>query len=93
MAKEFRQRSINEVRSTYQTQKNAAVAELKKTSGDPLARILRKWAKDNRIKSKIMVCSSDEVPMGKGTTIASCSFVPPSAGLLITSYVINDIIK
>ena len=69
------------------------ITELKKTSGDPLARILRKWAKDNRIKSKIMVCSSDEIPIGKGTTIASCSFVPPSAGLLITSYVINDVIK
>ena len=69
------------------------IVPLNKTSGDPIARILRKWAKDNRIKKKIMVLCSDEVPIRKGTTVASNSFVPPSAGLLISSYIINDIIK
>ena len=69
------------------------IVNLSKTSGDPIARILRKWVKDNRIKGKIMVLCSDEVPIRKGTTVASNSFVPPSAGLLISSYIINDIIK
>ncbi len=69
------------------------ITELKKTSGDPIARLLRKWVKDSRIKGKIMVCTSDELPIGRGKPIASCSFVPPSAGLLIASHVINNIIK
>ena len=69
------------------------IVPLSKTSGDPIARILRKWAKDNHINKKIMVLCSDEVPIRKGTTVASNSFVPPSAGLLISSYIINDIIK
>ena len=69
------------------------IMELSKTSNDPIARILRKWAKDNHINKKIMVLCSLEVPSGKGTTIASNSFVPPSAGLLLSSYIINDIIK
>ncbi len=69
------------------------ITELSKTEGDPIARILRKWAKDNRIKKKIMVLCSTETPIRKGTVVASNSFVPPSAGLLITSYVINDIMN
>jgi tRNA A37 threonylcarbamoyladenosine dehydratase len=69
------------------------ITSLSKTSGDPIARILRKWAKDNNINKKIMVLCSKEQPIRKGTVIASNSFVPPSAGLLITSYIINDIIK
>ena len=69
------------------------IMSLDKTTGDPLARILRKWAKDNHINKKIMVMCSLEAPIGKGSPIASNAFVPPSAGLLISSYVINDIIK
>jgi len=69
------------------------ITSLDKTSNDPLARILRKWAKDNHINKKIMVMCSDEAPIGKGSPIASNSFVPPAAGYLLTSYVINDIIK
>ena len=69
------------------------ITSLDKTSNDPLARILRKWTKDNHINKKIMVMCSDEAPIGKGSPIASNSFVPPAAGYLLTSYVINDIIK
>ena len=69
------------------------ITSLDKTSNDPLARILRKWAKDNHINKKITVMCSDEAPIGKGSPIASNSFVPPAAGYLLTSYVINDIIK
>ena len=69
------------------------IMSLDKTSNDPIARILRKWAKDNHINKKIMVMCSLEAPLGKGSPIASNAFVPPSAGLLLSSYVINDIIK
>lgn len=70
------------------------ISELFKTSYDPLAKILRKWAKDERIKGKIPVIWSDEIPVKThDRTPGSTSFVPSSAGLMIASYIINDIIK
>ena len=69
------------------------IVDIRKTSGDPLAKIIRKYIKDERINKKVMVLCSKEVPIRKGTVVGSSSFVPPSAGLLITSYVIRDIIK
>ena len=70
------------------------ITDIRKTSYDPLAKIIRKMIKDERIKEKIMVVCSKEQPIKieKGI-IASNSFVPSSAGLLATSYIINDIIK
>lgn len=68
------------------------ITDIRKTVNDPLARIFRKWVKDNKINSKITVLSSREVPKKTGNVVASNSFVPNSAGLLITSYIINDII-
>ena len=69
------------------------ITELDKTVNDPLARVMRKWKKDERINKKIPVLSSTEIPSYKGTTIGSTSFVPNSAGLLISSYVIRKIIN
>ena len=40
-----------------------------------------------------MVLSSKEVPISNGNILASNSFVPPVAGLLIGNYVINELIK
>ncbi len=68
------------------------ITDIRKTKNDPLARIFRKWVKDNKIKEKIPVVSSCEVPLRKGKVVASSSFVPNSAGLLMASYVICDII-
>jgi tRNA A37 threonylcarbamoyladenosine dehydratase len=68
------------------------IIDVRKTEGDPLAKIIRKWVKDNRIKGKIPVVCSREIPLRKGAVVGSSSFVPTSAGLLITSYVIRDII-
>lgn len=68
------------------------ITDIRKTVNDPLARIFRKWVKDNKINDKIVVLSSKEVPKKTGNVVASNSFVPNSAGLLITSYIINDII-
>ena len=67
------------------------IVDIRKTVNDPLARIFRKWVKDNKINDKIVVLSSKEVPKKTGNVVASNSFVPNSAGLLITSYIINDI--
>lgn len=69
------------------------ITTLNKTDYDPIARILRKYVKDNHIKGKIMVVSSKERGIVKSIkTIPSISFVPATAGVLLASYVINDII-
>lgn len=70
------------------------IIDIRKTSYDKIAKILRKWVKDEKINDKIPCVSSTEMPIKtKGTIIGSNCFVPASAGLLITSYIINDIIK
>jgi tRNA A37 threonylcarbamoyladenosine dehydratase len=69
------------------------IIELKKTNYDPIARILRKYVKDKKINSKIMTVCSDEPAYTKiDDCIPSNSFTPGTAGLLIASYIINDII-
>lgn len=70
------------------------IVDIRKTSYDPLARIIRKMIKDENIKSKVMVVSSKEKPLKNSDgIIGSNAFVPATAGLLCASYVINDIIK
>lgn len=70
------------------------VMKLKDTNYDPIAKRLRKYVKDNNIKEDIYVVCSDEESVVKDTkVIPSNSFVPATAGLLCTSYIINDIVK
>lgn len=70
------------------------IVDIRKTVNDPLARIIRKFVKDERINSKVLVLSSKEVPIKTGeSTPGSTAFVPPSAGLLISSYIVNYFIK
>lgn len=69
------------------------IVEIRKTINDPLARIMRKFVKEENIKQKIMVLSSKELPKKNGNLLGSNSFVPSSAGLLIGSYVIKELIK
>ena len=70
------------------------ICDLRKTKNDPIARILRKYVKDNKINEKIMCCYSEEEPKKiEGSTIASSVFVPASAGILIASYVIRDMLN
>lgn len=69
------------------------ITDITKTSYDPLAKKIRKMAKDERIKGKVIVVSSTERPIDVNSrTIGSNSFVPATAGLLCASYVINDIV-
>lgn len=68
------------------------IMDVRKTSYDPLAKIIRKMVKDEKLKGKIMVVSSTEEKKVNSKTIASNSFVPAIAGLMCTSYVINDIV-
>lgn len=68
------------------------VADIYKTSVCPLARVMRYELKKQGVK-KLKVVYSKELPVVKLQTPASCSFVPSSAGLLIASEVIKDLIK
>ena len=70
------------------------IVDIRKTVNDPLARIIRKFVKDERIKGKVMVLSSTELPKKTGDrTPGSTAFVPSSAGLLIASYVVRSFIE
>lgn len=68
------------------------IVDVRKTYNDPLARIIRKFVRDEKINKKVMVLSSRELPI-KTDGLGSSAFVPGSAGLLISSYVIRDLIK
>jgi len=69
------------------------ITDIRKTSYDPLAKRLRKFVTDNKIKDKVMVVSSIEQPKKIEGSISSISYVPSVAGLLCASFVINDIIN
>ena len=66
------------------------ITDIRKTVNDPLARILRKFIKDEKINQKVMVLSSKELPIKTSDrTPGSTAFVPSSAGLLIASYIVR----
>lgn len=69
------------------------ITDIRETSYDPVAKILRKYIKEMNIKEKIICLHSTEIPIRKGSIIASNSFVPTSAGLLISSFVIKELLK
>lgn len=70
------------------------VVDIRKTVNDPLARIIRKYVKDKKIKDKVMVLSSIEVPVKTGErTPGSTAFVPGAAGLILASFVVRNLIK
>lgn len=71
---------------------NFKIMDLRKTTYDPIAKILRKMIRDEKINKKIMVVCSEEKNITNGKIIASNSYVPATAGLLLTSYIVNDIL-
>ena len=68
------------------------ITTLNKTSYDPIAKILRKYVNDKKTNKKIMVISSKEQPI-KTEKLSTMMFVPATAGLLCSQYIINDIIN
>ena len=69
------------------------ITDINKTSICPLARVIRKELRKTNIK-KLKVLYSKEKPIeNKSETLASISFVPSVAGLIIAGEVIKDIIK
>ena len=71
------------------------INDISKTSVCPLARTIRKKLTELNIRN-LKVVFSTELPIvenNKSTTPSSISFVPSVAGLLLTSEVVNDLIK
>lgn len=69
------------------------ITKIEKTKNDPVARIMRKKLKEMGIKN-IPVVSSSELPIKThNRTPGSISFVPPVSGMILTSYVIRDILN
>ena len=69
------------------------ICDIRKTSYDPIAKKIRKFVTDNKIKDKIpVVYSKEQNPKFQGN-IPSMIFVPATAGLLLANYVIRDIIN
>ena len=68
------------------------IDDIRKTEYDPIAKIIRKMVKDEKIKGNIPVIFSKEKPLVKGK-IGSNAFVPATAGLIAASYVINKLLE
>ena len=69
------------------------IVDIRKTSYDKIAKILRKFVKEEKIKEKVPVLySKEESIKTHDRTPGSTAFVPASAGLLIASYIFKKII-
>lgn len=74
--------------------KKLVITDIKKTSYDPLAKVIRHELNKLNITDNIKVLSSTEIPVKtKNRTPYSYSVVPNTAGILIADYIIKDIIK
>lgn len=69
------------------------IVDIRDTSYDPVARIIRKHVKDMKYKNKIKCMCSSEIPLKRGNLIGSSAYVPSCAGLMIASYVIERLIN
>lgn len=66
------------------------IVDIRKTFNDPLAKVMRKFVKDEKIKEKVVVLTSRELPVKIGErTPGSTAFVPSVGGILIASYVVR----
>ncbi len=68
------------------------ITKLSKTENDPLSKKLRYELRKENINLNIPVVASKELPI-KSNVITSMMLVPSTAGILLTHYIINDIIK
>jgi len=72
------------------------ISDISKTSYDPIAKVIRKKLRSERISGKIPVVYSKEEPFKDDKTStkpSSNSFVPATAGLIMASYIVNKIIE
>lgn len=70
------------------------ITDIRDTYNDPVARILRKFVRDEKIKDKVPVIFSSEVPIKTSDgCLGSTSFVPSCAGLFIAGYIVCELIN
>lgn len=70
------------------------ICDIKDTSYDPIAKSLRKYIKDEKIRGKVMCVFSSEKPNNTNKeVIASMMPVPSVAGIYAANYILQDIIK
>lgn len=82
------------------------IMELMKTEGDPLARVMRNIMRKRKVKGKIPVCFSKELPVTQTKIVnengatrkekmppASTPFVPCAAGLACASYAVRKLLE
>ncbi len=67
------------------------ITDISKTSVCPLAKVMRRELKNRGIKDVKVLFSTEEVLKGQ-ETVASISFVPSVAGLLIAGEVVRDLL-
>ncbi len=68
------------------------IADIMKTSMDPLAKVMRKELKSRGIRHLQVVYSREEPVRTKSRTPASISFTPPVAGYIMAGEVIRNLI-
>ena len=69
------------------------VADISKTEICPLAKVVRKRLKEEEINNVKVVFSTENAIKTQGKELGSISFVPSTAGLIIASEVVKDIIN
>lgn len=69
------------------------ISNIWKTEYDPLAKKFRSELRKEKINYKLPVVFSSEQPIKTNGVIGSLATVPNSAGILLASYVINDVIS
>lgn len=67
------------------------ITTLDKVNGDPLAKKVKKELTNDEIKNAVVVHSTESAI--KSEMLGSSAVVPATAGIFITSYILNDIIK
>ena len=78
------------------------ITDISKTSGCPLARVMRKALRDRGIHHHTVLSSTElplkptppaELPEGKRSVPGSVSWVPPCAGMMIAGYIVRQLIQ
>ncbi len=77
----------------YAETPNFEIADIAKTSYDPIAKILRKYCAEKRIKGLKVCYTKQKAVKINCKNVASVVYYPISMACTITAYVVNQIIK
>ena len=96
LVRECNERNIKLVSSMGMANKMDAtkimISTLDKTETDPLAKKIRSEIRNKELMKNVTVVYSNEKPINN-IMLGSTAFVPAVAGLYISNYIINDVIK